>query len=163
MAEFMIIPDRISPCPSPNPPSQPSHQLPSLWRCFLLLASLYIASGIFIDPVMAKHATAFNCEKATFGIDQNLTRLFRSNLAYTHTEHTHMPIFSFIHQTLREKEVLFGNDILGNKTENVVYVRHHQNIYYMKCKPELVTIIKTDKCFANQIKQVLDGNGEKNT
>ena len=72
-----------------------------------------------------------------------------------------MPFYSFIHQALRSKEVLFGHDIYGNKTENVIFVRHHDNIYYMECKLEPVTIIKTDECYANQIQQAIDGNGDK--
>ena len=118
-------------------------------------------SGMCIEPIMAKHVFAYNCDKASFGIDQNLTSLFKNSYAHSHAEHSHVPFFSYIHHSLRTSDVFYAHNTYGNKTTDTVYVRHHDNIYFLKCKAELVTIIKTDKCFANQIVRVLDGNGNE--
>ena len=160
MTEFLLSPDHFPPHPSHHPPQIPFN-LPSPARCFLFLASLYIMSGMCVDPIMAKHVFAYNCDKASFGIDHNLTSLFKNSYAHSHAEHSHVPFFSYIHHSLRTSDVFYAHNTYGNKTTDTVYVRHHDNIYFLKCKPELVTIIKMDKCFANQIVRVLDGNGNE--
>ena len=69
-----------------------------------------------------------------------------------------LPAFKFhryFSHHLMQNEVVYNHGVNENKTKNHVYVRIGQNVYTVICPPESVTILQSDKCYANGIVQVL--------
>ena len=144
MVEFMIGPQPV-----------PSNHFPTIIK-FLWLFACFIAIH---DLVESTTSIAFNCERALINKDENLTSFYHENYAYAFGLSSHVTVYTKLIHELRLNDVAFAHDLLGKKSLNVVFVKHQAEIYNVTCPKETVTIIKTSKCFANGIKQIINSEG----
>ena len=126
---------------------------------FAVLAFLSVFD-LFIDQSSASHATAFNCKRATVSLDRNLTHLLHHNYAYTLSYHAHIPVFVYLAQLLKSNEVVYSYDLTKNNSANLIYVKHDNKVYEVRCPKEIVTVINSPSCFANNIKPIIDSDGK---
>ena len=126
---------------------------------FAVLAFLSVFD-LFIDQSSASHATAFNCKRATVSLDRNLTHLLHHNYAYTLSYHAHIPVFVYLAQLLKSNEVVYSYDLTKNNSANLIYVKHDNKVYEVRCPKEIVTVISSPSCFANNIKPIIDSDGK---
>ena len=126
---------------------------------FAVLAFLSVFD-LFIDQSSASHATAFNCKRATVSLDRNLTHLLHHNYAYTLSYHAHIPVFVYLAQLLKSNEVVYSYDLTKNNSANLIYVKHDNKVYEVRCPKEIVTVISSPSCFANGIKPIIDSDGK---
>ena len=144
MVEFMIKPDLMSP-----------NHFPTIFKVLWLFACLIAIN----DLCESATSIAFNCEKAVVSKDQNLTSLYHENYGYAFGLHGHVTVYSKLIHELRLHDVAFAHDLLGKNSLNVVFIRHKKEIYNVTCPKEIVTIVKTEKCFANGIRQIINSEG----
>ena len=163
--------------PYPSPPHSPPfiNGLQSTCKLVFYMFSALVVLNAVTEEVLATHTMAYNCHKANFSVNQELNSIFRrdyhrfpkqniQNFQNFHTEllrpDAHVPVFVFLAQLLRSVDVVYSHGLFGNQTANQVFVRHEGTIYTLSCPEELVTIIPSTLCFANDIVRVIDSQGE---